>query len=196
MRPSNTRSDENVTSGIAGSRAGPRQNLGADGVLAEAGLRLALRLGDADIAGRIDHRPGPLTAEGLRDALRVRDIHVPARQEGRGRGRARHRSARRRGPRVPVAPVIRSCRGDPTRRHAFDRRAGGAVEPGVPLPPAGPVEHRMVEASRCGRGTRPLARVPSAAAPDRAHRRDPARSSRRGGSGGCSSRRCRTATRP
>ena len=28
-------------------------------------------------------------------------------------------------PRVPVAPVISTCRGDPTSRHAFERRAGG-----------------------------------------------------------------------
>ena len=52
--------------------------VGADGVLPKAGLRLPLRIGDAFVAGRIDHRPGPLTAENLRDTLGRRNVELPA----------------------------------------------------------------------------------------------------------------------
>ena len=154
---------------------------------------LPLGVGDADEAGGVDHRPGPMPPQRVAHRRACRRCRA---RRGRSGRRARPRCSQMRAkawPSVPVAPVISSLRPSLHRilaaRRARDRAAPAAATSRAGRAPGWSKASPAAQAFAAGGdGGRPRLR---SADVDRRRRR----SGLRGGSAAIASRHCRTATK-
>ena len=99
--PSNTRSEEKVTSGMSAAAQAPARFSAPSRIPGEAGVALGFGIGDPNEAGGVDHRPRLVPLDRRRDRRRIADVELGSRRSGRRGGR---------GPRTNAPSPVRACR--------------------------------------------------------------------------------------